>query len=228
MTIENKYGDYIVKRYVEDRVGSPTIAKEIGCHHVSILEILEKRGVSRRSSSDYKHKHSKETREKISKNNACYWKGRTKRIKVNCEYCGKEIERVPSEIKRGKYFFCSREHKDIYQKGENHPNWNNGSSFEPYCILFSNEFKERVREFWGRKCVMSGITEEEHGSKLSVHHVSYDKETCCNITPPLFIPVTKGWNAKFNENREYWEEYLTNYIMIWFDGECYLPKEDIL
>jgi hypothetical protein len=44
----------------------------------------------------------------------------------------------------------------------------------------------------------------------------------------LFIPVTKGWNAKFNENREYWEEYLTNYIMIWFDGECYLPKEDIL
>jgi hypothetical protein len=73
--------------------------------------------------------------------------------------------------------------------------------------------------------------DEENGRKLDVHHVAYDKDSCCelkrfNCAPNLFIPVTKNWNVKMNGNREYWEENLTNYIMIWHNGECYLPKEE--
>lgn len=108
--------------------------------------------------------------------------------------------------------------------GSNNGNWKGGVSFEPYCPKFNDEFKERCREFWSRKCVMSGISEKENGQRLSVHHVTYDKKTCCNDALPLFVPVSKKWNSKFNTNRKYWHEMLTNYIMIYFDGQCYLEK----
>ena len=108
--------------------------------------------------------------------------------------------------------------------GENNPNWKGGIKFEPYCHLFNNEFKERVRSFWNRKCGICGKTEEENTQRLSVHHISYDKKACCNITKPLFIPLCQSCHTKTNNNRGFWEDYLTNYIMIWFNERCYHDK----
>jgi len=110
------------------------------------------------------------------------------------------------------------------RRGEKSPSWKGGVSFEPYCTKFNNEFKERVRNFWDRKCGISGITEKENGQKLTVHHVNYDKMVCCNNVKPLFIAISRKWNSKLNFNRKYWEHVLTEYIMIWFDGESFLPK----
>ena len=113
-------------------------------------------------------------------------------------------------------------------KGSDHPNWNGGSSFGKYCPKFNDEFKERVREFWGRKCGISGVDESCLRRRLDVHHVSYNKKACCedekkfNCAPNLFIAVSEYWNKKFNKHRDYWEEVLTNYIMIYYNGECYL------
>ncbi len=109
-------------------------------------------------------------------------------------------------------------------RGPNSPNWRGGKSFEPYCELFNDEFKERVREFWGYKCGISGKHQNEEKRKLAVHHINYNKQTCCTKDTPLFIPLSHSWHSKTNYNRKYWEEILTNYIMIYFDGECYLPK----
>jgi hypothetical protein len=178
---------------------------------------------------------SEETKQKISnslkgKRNPSY-KGP---VIVECSYCGKKIGKEVGRFKKNKSgkFFCNPSCQNKFFVGENHSQWQGGKSFEPYCILFNEGFKERVREFWDRKCAMSGITEEENGRKLAVHHVSYDKTSCCesdkasfNCAPNLFIAVSQGWNSKFNHNRDYWEEYLTNYIMIWFNGECYFPKD---
>lgn len=111
-----------------------------------------------------------------------------------------------------------------FQPQENHINWKGGISRGPYCELFNEEFKERVRFFWGRKCGVCFKTEKENGAKLSVHHVSYDKDSCCNKTKPLFIPFCRSCHTKTNHNRNYWEEYLSNYIMIWNNGRCYLEK----
>jgi hypothetical protein len=69
---------------------------------------------------------------------------RNKEIRV-CQKCGNEFEAHLSDIKRGRGKFCS---KSCAQTRENNANWQGGISFEPYCILFNNEFKERVREFW--------------------------------------------------------------------------------
>jgi hypothetical protein len=165
----------------------------------------------------------------------CYHLSTIKREYRNCLYCGTKFEIFPSEIRKGGGKFCSlkcywknRKEKGLFMK-QNHHNWQGGKSYEPYCILFDDDFKERVRKFWDYKCGISGITEKENGCKLSVHHVSYDKDSCCeakrfNSTPNLFIPLTRGWNSRVNFNRDYWEVYLSNYIMIWFDGECYVEK----
>jgi hypothetical protein len=106
--------------------------------------------------------------------------------------------------------------------GENNPNWRGGTSFEPYCQKFNNEFKERVREFWGRKCFLCGC--QENGEKLHVHHVNYNKNTCCDSSPPLFIVLCRSCHARTNNQRDIWEPYLTEQILLATDGECYFPK----
>ena len=168
----------------------------------------------------------KKSKENISKycSNKCRGSAQRKRIEKKCQVCGKIFETYVCYLKRGHAKYCSNECKKIGQVGENAANWQGGKSFEPYCILFNEEFKERVRKFWGRKCGISGLTEKENNKKLAVHHVNYDKQSCCNTTVPLFIPLSNEWHGRTNHNRDYWEENLTNYIMIWFDGECYEVK----
>jgi hypothetical protein len=178
-------------------------------------------------STSYKNKNmSDQTRKKLSESRMGeknpQWKGETYFVK--CSYCNKWKRIALGELNKNRTgrFYCNGKCQYKHNKGINSFVWQGGKSFEPYCYKFNEDFKERVREFWGRKCGISGITETENGRKLDVHHVNYDKQACCNTTPPLFIAVSRKWNLKMNKNRDYWEEYLTNYIMIWFDGECYL------
>ncbi len=152
----------------------------------------------------------------------CYNQSQIKKIERTCQVCGKGFTSTPSTIKKGGGKYCSYECKDKGQRGENSPTWKGGISFEPYCPKFNNEFKERVRDFWGRRCGICG--EKENGRKLSVHHVNYNKMVCCDDTPPLFIPTCEVCHGKTNHRREAWEHNLTEYIMIWFDGESYLPS----
>ena len=110
--------------------------------------------------------------------------------------------------------------------GEKSPNWKGGISFEPYCIKFNDEFRERAREFFGRRCFECNKTEKENGKRLSVHHVNYDKETCCNDSIPLFVPLCMKCHNITNENREYWKVHFTNRIMEELNGKCYFTKEE--
>lgn len=111
-------------------------------------------------------------------------------------------------------------------KGDKNPNWKGGIAFEPYCSLFNNEFKERVRDFWKYRCGICGKTEKENKRKLAVHHISYNKKDCCHEGEPIFVPLCKNCHSKTNYNREYWKEMLSNYIMIYFNGESYLNKKE--
>lgn len=151
----------------------------------------------------------------------CNHNDKKNRVLVKCNNCGKEFSVWPSRLNENSVFYCSNKCYGKSISGNKHQGWNNGSSFEPYCELFSPKFKERVRTFWDRKCGICGKSEKDNGQRLSVHHVDYDKESCCNPSIPLFIPTCRSCHAKTNNNRTYWEEMLTNYIMIWFDGKSY-------
>lgn len=110
--------------------------------------------------------------------------------------------------------------------GKDNPNWKNGISFEPYCDKFTPEFRERVRNFFGRVCVNEDCrkTEANNKRRLSVHHVNYDKMVCCNDVKPLFAAVCNSCNSKANHNREHWQSYYTDIINEKHGGKSYIPK----
>lgn len=64
--------------------------------------------------------------------------------------------------------------------GENHPNWQGGKSFEPYCSAFNIQLKESVRNRDNRTCVLCGKSEIQNGQRLCVHHIDADKTQGCN------------------------------------------------
>lgn len=71
--------------------------------------------------------------------------------------------------------------------GELHPLWNNGSSYEPYCIKFNRKFKESIRDKFNRRCFLCGRLEEN--KHHSVHHIDYNKNSICNGHDWAFVPL---------------------------------------
>ena len=130
--------------------------------------------------------HTEESKSKMSasktgKNNPMYGKVRTEEWKTKHSEC---------------------------MSGENHWNWQNGKSFEPYGIDFNDELRERIRERDNYICQKCSITQEESISKynkiLSVHHIDYDK---MNNNSENLISLCTSCHSKTNYNREDWIEY---------------------
>ena len=110
--------------------------------------------------------------------------------------------------------------------GERHPNWQGGISFEPYCVKFNKEFKERVRAFFGYKCIE--CQKPQNGAKLAIHHVNFNKKTCCDNSIPLFVPLCNSCHGKTGRNREYWQQHFTEIINRDYAGKCYFTKEEMV
>lgn len=145
-----------------------------------------------------------------------------KLIEKNCEVCGKSYFIPLSDERRGHGHFCSKSCAGKIRTGEKSTTWKGGISFEPYCPKFNNEFKERVRAFFGYRCVECGSP--QNGVKLPIHHVNFNKNACCDGTLPLFVPLCPSCHSKTNHNRPYWQEHFTQIINETFGGKCYLPK----
>jgi len=122
----------------------------------------------------------------------------------------------------------ARRKMSVARSGKGNHFWKGGISFEPYCQLFNNEFKNRVRAFFEHKCVECGTTQEENGQALAVHHVHYDKKTCCKegeaVGERKFVSLCKSCHVATNSNREFWEDWYTEIINAVYSGVCYLPR----
>lgn len=103
--------------------------------------------------------------------------------------------------------------------GEHSTGWKGGISFEPYCPKFNTAFKERVRSFFNYRCVECGAP--QNGSKLHIHHVNFNKKTCCDDSPPLFVALCHSCHSKTNFNRPFWEFWFTEMILKTYNGKCY-------
>lgn len=143
-----------------------------------------------------------------------------------CLNCGKTIIISPHLEKIGAGKYCSQvchfKHRD--RTGPNGSFWKGGLSFEPYCYLFNEEFKERVRHFYGNKCVLCGANNGNR--RLCVHHVNYDKDACCNSSEKLFVALCNGCHNKTNTNREKWQVLFRDMIFNQYNGKCYLTKAE--
>jgi hypothetical protein len=95
-----------------------------------------------------------------------------------------------------------------------------------YCGQFNDEFRERVRAYWGYKCVECGTPQAK--IRLSVHHVHYDKKMCCNGSPRDVVPLCASCHLKTNFNRDYWENHFTELIYAYHPGgKCFFTKEEM-
>jgi len=91
--------------------------------------------------------------------------------------------------------------------GPNHPNWQGGISNFPYPFSFNKRLKEFIRNRDNYTCQLCGITQEENGRKLDVHHIDYDKD---NLDPNNLIVLCRGCNSKVNFNRDFWKNHFIN------------------
>jgi len=87
-------------------------------------------------------------------------------------------------------------------KGNEHPNWNGGTSNEPYPFEFNKVLKENIKTRDGFKC---GVCDKET-QKLAIHHINYNKD---NIEFDNLISLCYSCHSKTNYNRECWVEFFS-------------------
>lgn len=109
------------------------------------------------------------------------------------------------------------------QRGEKHPAWKGGISFEPYCPEFNKDLKEKIRIRFSRRCFLCGVP--ENGKHHCVHHVDYNKNAICNGKSWALVPLCGSCHSKTNANRWYWFNLLINYWM--YNGEISFRRLDI-
>lgn len=93
-----------------------------------------------------------------------------------------------------------------------------------YCEKWTESLRERVRAYFGNTCLLCGTP--QNGRKLVVHHVWYNKKTCCDDSPRSLVPLCQSCHAETNFNREYWSEYFQHIIDTYYDGKCWLSREE--
>ena len=122
-----------------------------------------------------------------------------------------------------------------------------------YCELFK-EVSPRVRAFQNNRCMMCGITEEENNRRLNVHHVFYEKKTCCWIdengeywtnlglgnhkknyyigsNPSYFALLCSECHGVTNGNfgnRSYHANILRDVIDFYFGGKSYYTEQEMI
>jgi hypothetical protein len=114
----------------------------------------------------------------------------------------------------------------VHIVGKNNHNWQGGISYEPYCPLFNKSFKNRVRAFFDNKCVLCGKEETEETERLHVHHVEYNKQTCCDDSHKRFVPLCRGCHSKTNHNRDHYSKIFIELIDTKYQGRSYFTVEE--
>jgi len=98
--------------------------------------------------------------------NNAHWKGgKAERV---CQVCGKLFYVKQNVVRGGGGFFCSVGCRSIAWRGANNPAWRGGSV--PYGPVWPDQ-RQRARNRDDYTCQRCGITEEELGCELSVHHI---------------------------------------------------------
>jgi 5-methylcytosine-specific restriction endonuclease McrA len=109
-----------------------------------------------------------------------------------------EVRKKISEIQKGQH----RSLKTEFKKGEQHPNWKGGKSFEPYPLCWTKELRQAIRQRDNFTCQLCGKYPAFH-----IHHIDYNKENC---EPENLITLCHNCHSKTNHNREYWKGLLQN------------------
>ena len=99
--------------------------------------------------------------------------GRYNKVETECGYCHKKIFVTQKRFEKFKNVYCNREcmskhYSEIYS-GENSPTWK-GDKSHHYTGNFYHQ-RKLARKRDGYRCALCGISEDEYGKEMSVHHI---------------------------------------------------------
>ena len=87
--------------------------------------------------------------------------------------------------------------------GETNTNWKGGTSFEPYCPIWSDKgYKADIKNRDNNVCQNPYCFKTD--SKLHIHHIDYDKKNC---HPFNLITLCGSCNSRANKDREWHKEW---------------------
>jgi len=99
----------------------------------------------------------------------------------------------------------------------------------PYSINFSKKNKKAIRNIYSNKCVVTGITQEEHikkyGKGLVIHHWNHDKET---KDPFYMVPVAEKINNICKDTGKNKDEWMSLFNGIVENKWCEMLKNKTL
>jgi len=124
----------------------------------------------------------------------CRGMAKRDRTECSCLQCGKRFVVNNARIKHGQGKYCSHQCEGKARTGEKSGSWKGGISFEPYCPKFNKEFKESIRDAFGRTCFLCG--KKEIGKKHAVHHIDYNKNSICRGKAWAFVPICQSCHGK--------------------------------
>lgn len=142
--------------------------------------------------------------------------------KMSDSHKGKKLsektKKKMSKSRKGMKF--SSEHKkniSIALSGPNHPAWQGGVQYEPYCqIFYSKEFKEMIFSRDDYRCQNTTCRHNCDDMPLVPHHIDYNK---ANSRPEDVITLCHSCNARANWNREFWQEHYRRILQRKSTGE---------
>jgi hypothetical protein len=103
------------------------------------------------------------------------------RIDTECDYCGESISVIKWEYNNYDHNFCdnkcSYDWRSENIKGENHPNYKDGSAPKKYPREFYR-MRDDVLDKYSQTCLVCGMDDKEHRKKynkgICVHHIDGD------------------------------------------------------
>jgi hypothetical protein len=114
----------------------------------------------------------------------------------------------------------SEKHKGRFL-GEKSGMWIDGRSYLPYSKEFNKHKREYIKERDGHTCQYCGMSEAQQklkdkiGRGLTIHHINYDKQYNDDIN---LITTCRSCNCNANLNREYWQRFYTDKLLIKTNG----------
>lgn len=82
--------------------------------------------------------------------------------------------------------------------GENNPSFNNWASREPYCYIWNDVIRERIRNRYGRTCRVCGKSALQDKRRLCVDHIDENKMQGCDDWEWRLAPLCSPCHSKMN------------------------------
>lgn len=96
-----------------------------------------------------------------------------------------------------------------------------------YCDLWTANLRSRVRAWYGYQCVECGALWIPGMRRFHVHHIWYNKRTCCDDTPRSLVLLCGHCHGHVQVDHDYWSQHFQDMIDSYYNGRCWLTKEEM-